>query len=159
MTAGNNANIADRMDFMGLTSENCEEIKSIKPIIERELPNALDIFYAKLRKTPEVAKFFSSDAQMSGAKNAQLGHWNAISSGRFDSDYVAKVNTIGGIHARIGLEPRWYIGGYAVLVDHLIKSVVDEHWPKKTGLFAKKRRYYFTRFWFNRCCSYESGFP
>ncbi|PCI05663.1 MAG: globin-coupled sensor protein [Hyphomicrobiales bacterium] len=138
MAGGSNINISERLDFMGLTSENCDQLKSIKPLIDREIPVALDVFYKKLRKTPEVAKFFSSDAQMNGAKTAQAGHWDSISSGRFDSAYVDKVNIIGGIHARIGLEPRWYIGGYAILVDHLIKEVIKDNWPKKSGLFGKK---------------------
>lgn len=138
MNGGSNHQISDRMDFIGLDDEACTQIKSLKPIIERELPQALDGFYEKLRKTPEVRKFFSDDAQMASAKNAQLGHWEEFSSGRFDSTYVKNVHKIGGVHARIGLEPKWYIGGYAILVEHIVKEVIKEYWPKQTGIFSKK---------------------
>ena len=39
-----------------------------------------------------------------------------IAEGQFSDDYVRAVRTIGQTHARIGLEPRWYIGGYAVVM-------------------------------------------
>lgn len=138
MTAGNKTDIAARLDFIGLTQKDCEQIASVKSIVERELPIALDDFYVLIRKTPEVAKFFDSESMISAARTSQIGHWDAISSGRFDSAYVEKVNVIGGVHARIGLEPRWYIGGYAHLVDHLIKEISKELWPSKKGFFGKK---------------------
>ncbi|MFK5979666.1 MAG: globin-coupled sensor protein [Rhizobiaceae bacterium] len=138
MAGGNNTNIAERLDFIGLSKKDCKEIASVKTIVERELPVALDDFYDLIRKTPEVAKFFKSDAMITSARSSQLGHWDAISSGRFDSGYVDKVNVIGGVHARIGLEPRWYIGGYAHLVHHLIKEISKELWPSKKGFFGKK---------------------
>lgn len=55
-----------------------------------------------------------------------MGHWVNISDGNFNDEYVGKVRTIGTIHARIGLEPQWYIGGYAIILDHLISRAVEE---------------------------------
>lgn len=118
------------MKFMGLDDKSSELIQTLKPIVEKELPIGLDKFYDQLRVTPEVSKFFSSEDHIRTAKSAQEGHWGSISSGRFDSKYVSQVRTIGSVHARIGLEPQWYIGGYALIVEHLIKSVVDELWPR-----------------------------
>jgi methyl-accepting chemotaxis protein len=33
--------------------------------------------------------------------------------GDFDDAFMKGVMAVGHAHARIGLEPRWYIGGYA----------------------------------------------
>ena len=124
------AKLMERMAFMQLDAKGCQRIRNAKSIIERELPFALDKFYDRLRATPEVRSFFPTDAMITRAKNAQMGHWAAISSGDFDERYAAHVRAIGLAHARIGLEPRWYIGGYALILEHLIKSVVSEIWPK-----------------------------
>src|SRR5690606_11999955 len=35
--------------------------------------------------------------------------------------------------ARLGLEPRWYIGGYALIVEQLIGAVMKERWPSAFG--------------------------
>ncbi|MCZ7501682.1 globin-coupled sensor protein [Agrobacterium rhizogenes] len=126
-----------RLDFMQLDQEGRAGIRSLKALVERELPHGLDKFYTQLRITPEASRFFSSDDHISRAKGAQMGHWVNIADGNFNEDYVAKVRTIGTVHARIGLEPQWYIGGYAIILDHLINSAVEEIFPKG-GMFSKK---------------------
>lgn len=130
-SAANGLNMIDeRLKFMEMTRESCAYIRSIKTTIDRELPIALDKFYAQVRKTPQTRAFFQSEDHMKAAKGAQTGHWTNISNGDFSADYVSKVRTIGTVHARIGLEPQWYIGGYAVVLDHLIQSVIAQHMGK-----------------------------
>jgi methyl-accepting chemotaxis protein len=130
----------NRMEFMELDEKARERIRQLKSIIDRELPRGLDKFYARLRATPEVQRFFEGESQIERAKTAQIGHWSAISSGTFDDRYVAKVRTIGLTHARIGLEPRWYVGGYAIILDHLINAVVAETWPSGLRVTRKGAR-------------------
>jgi methyl-accepting chemotaxis protein len=130
-------NIERRLEFMQLNAQGRASIRSLKSLVERELPHGLDKFYAQLRNSPEVKRFFSSDEHIARAKGAQQGHWVNISDGNFNDDYVNKVRTIGTVHARIGLEPQWYIGGYAIILDHLINSAVEEVFPKG-GMFSKK---------------------
>ena len=132
-----NQNVDRRLEFMQLDEAGKSGIRALKGIVDRELPIGLDKFYEQLRKTPEVKRFFSSDEHIARAQGAQEGHWRNISDANFNEDYVAKVQTIGSIHARIGLEPRWYIGGYAIILDHLINQVVQQVFPKP-GIFAKK---------------------
>lgn len=122
--------LVDRLAFMQLDAKGCERIRQLKPMVDRELPTGLDKFYARVRATPEVRRFFENDSHMVRAKGAQFDHWSAISSGNFDDRYASKVRTIGVTHARIGLEPRWYIGGYALILEHLVKSIIYEIWPK-----------------------------
>lgn len=128
--ASHGADLAKRLEFMQLDNQSVELLRTLKPLVDRELPLGLDKFYQQLRATPEVRRFFPSDAMMEKAKGAQAGHWRAISSGTFDDQYVSKVRTIGLTHARIGLSTRWYIGGYAIIVEHLVKAIVADVWPK-----------------------------
>ena len=94
------------------------------------MPKALDLFYDQLRATPEVRRFFGDESHIARAKGAQSRHWDAISSAKFDGVFANNVRTVGLTHARIGLEPQWYIGGYAIIFEHLLKSIVAETWPK-----------------------------
>ncbi|GBR02677.1 methyl-accepting chemotaxis protein [Acetobacter oeni] len=119
---------------MQMTPASCAAIRSLKPLVQRELPVALDKFYAQVRKTPETMKFFSSEQDIRRARAAQAGHWDNISEGDFSQDYAARSQTVGLVHARIGLEPRWYMGGYAIILDHLINSAVKEIFPKSRFL-------------------------
>jgi len=124
------ASLEDLIEFMGLDPAACAGILRLKPIVEREMPAALDAFYGKVRATPRLSAFFRDDAHMAAAKAAQINHWDAIGSGRFDERYVAGVRAIGLAHARVGLEPAWYIAGYAMIVDSLVKAVVGDLWPR-----------------------------
>ncbi len=122
--------LAEQMEFMGLDAQSCARIRRLKSTIERHLPAALDSFYDRVRATPEMSRFFTDEARIGAAKSAQLGHWGAIVSGDFDDRYVEHARAVGMAHARAGLAPRWYIGGYALIMESLIQSAVGEFWPK-----------------------------
>ncbi|WP_322990762.1 protoglobin domain-containing protein, partial [Hoeflea sp.] len=53
--------IAARLEFLQLDDDGCAAIRSLKAIVDRELPNGLDRFYDQLRQTPRVKRFFSSE--------------------------------------------------------------------------------------------------
>ncbi|MBP1883352.1 globin-coupled sensor protein [Sinorhizobium mexicanum] len=134
-TAGQD--IAGRLNFMALDEAAKTNLRALKPILQKELGPALDRFYARVKQTPETKAFFSSDGRITRAKNAQLGHWANIADANFNAEYGSKVRTIGQVHAKIGLEPRWYIGGYALIAEHLIGAAVKTHWPKG-GVFSRQ---------------------
>ena len=90
---------------------------------------ALKVFYDKVRTTPETKKFFSSDQHMDAAKGRQEQHWSVITDASFSETYAHAVRGIGKTHARFCLEPRWYIGGYALVVERLIHAVIKDGWP------------------------------
>jgi methyl-accepting chemotaxis protein len=60
---------------------------------------------------------------MMHAKEMQLKHWAIIMEGRFDEAYETSVTKVGEIHNKLGLEPRWYIGGYNALVSGLVEAI------------------------------------
>ncbi|PHY13508.1 globin-coupled sensor protein [Caulobacter sp. B11] len=122
--------IGERLSFMQLNSDAQRNIRAIKPIIMGALPDAMDLFYVQVQTFPQTRAFFANPERVDSAKNRQLAHWETISSGQFDQTYVAAVTKVGEVHARIGLEPRWYIGGYAILLEALIGKVLEARWPK-----------------------------
>ncbi len=65
--------------------------------------------------------------QIPRLKQAQASHWRRLFSGRFDAAYFSGVRTIGHVHHKIGLEPRWYIGGYAYVLNRLVALAVRTH--------------------------------
>ncbi|HEY2658293.1 MAG TPA: protoglobin domain-containing protein, partial [Caulobacteraceae bacterium] len=123
--------LAGRLSFMKLDAEAQASIRGVKATIMRDLPAALERFYGQVRAFPETDALFPSQSLMASAKTRQLQHWEAISSGQFDHNYLKAVTAVGEVHARIGLEPRWYIGGYALVLESLIGGVLKTRWPKR----------------------------
>ncbi|MEJ1975356.1 MAG: globin-coupled sensor protein [Acetobacteraceae bacterium] len=122
--------LAERLSFMKLDAGVRGSLHAVKSVIMGELPGALDAFYKHLQSFPEMRRLFASGRHVASAKSRQLVHWEAISSGQFDQGYVRSVTQVGEVHARIGLEPRWYIGGYALLLESLLGAVLKSRWPK-----------------------------
>lgn len=136
MTTHNEKSSLDaRLEFLGLDEKARQQLRALAPSISKNIGASLDVFYKKVRSTPETAAFFRNEDHLQGAKKRQEGHWGIVTTAQFDERYVEGVTAVGKAHARIGLEPRWYIGGYALLVEQLIHAVVRERWPSR---FARK---------------------
>ena len=118
-----NQEMQTRLEFAAFDPKQRSLLSNAQSRIERVLPKALDRFYDVVRKTPETSRFFKDEQHMSGAKAAQSSHWKSIATGQFDDAYYERVRRIGERHAIIGLEPRWYIGAYAVLLEEMFRGL------------------------------------
>ncbi|HEX2840464.1 globin-coupled sensor protein [Hyphomicrobium sp.] len=112
-----------RLSYNQIDEATAEMLRKNKELVLREMPEVLDRFYEHLGRYSETAAFFSDRAHMTKARDAQLRHWSMILDGRFDEAYEASIKRIGETHHRIGLEPRWYIGGYNALVTGLVRAI------------------------------------
>ncbi|MHA6689006.1 methyl-accepting chemotaxis protein [Devosia sp. A449] len=134
--------LQSRLDFIGLDQTARQRQARAKIHVDKHLPLALDKFYAKIAKVPAVARFFEGKPQMDKVQARQVGHWQAIADGAQDDTYFEASSRVGLVHARIGLEPRWHIGGYGVILETLVTGLVHDMMtealqPKK-GRFGKK---------------------
>ena len=114
-----------RLKFMRIDATISENLRAIWPHVEQALPGMLDGFYTHVASTPQLSALIGD--QSTRLKQAQARHWEKLFSGRFDSDYFDSVRRIGSVHNRIGLEPRWYIGGYNYILSQLAGLVVRKH--------------------------------
>jgi len=121
--------LSERLDFIGLDASTRQTLREIQPTIREHIGATLGNFYDKVSKVPGLARFFRDKAHMNVAKGLQEKHWDRLAGGELDMDYVRSVTMIGKAHARIGLEPQWYIGSYSLVVAGLVHAVVEKHWP------------------------------
>ena len=111
--------LAERLAFLRIDATTRAILTEFLPTLQRALPDILAGFYQHIRRHPDLARMFKGDAAMERAGKAQSEHWVRLFSARFDDAYVNSVRAIGLMHSRIGLEPRWYIGGYGFIIGHL----------------------------------------
>jgi hypothetical protein len=105
---------SSRMNFMRITPETSTLLREFWKIAEPKLPDILEAFYRHVTSEPKLAAMLGKDIPR--LKTAQGTHWARLFDGAFDADYMRGVRTIGHIHNKIGLEPRWYIGGYNMVL-------------------------------------------
>ncbi len=121
--------LRERLDFVEINEETRRTLQEIQPVIGEAVGPALGYFYNRISGMPALAGFFRNRGHMDAAKGLQEKHWEKLASGQLDADYVRGVTVIGKTHARIGLEPRWYIGGYSLVMAGLVRAVLEKHWP------------------------------
>jgi methyl-accepting chemotaxis protein len=129
--------LSERRRFLGLDNSALAKLKEMKRTLMQTLPEALEIFYAKATTEPRINRLFSSPAAIAHAKDQQRSHWDMISDGQFDQSYLNAVTKVGNVHAAIGLEPRWYIAGYALIFERLIAGVLEARLQRKTSFWRK----------------------
>lgn len=133
----NSGDLAARMRFMRITAPTTALLREFWIVVEPNLPAILEGFYQHVTSEPRLRELVGQSIPK--LKHAQSAHWKSLFAGRFDSSYHEGVNAIGLIHHKIGLEPRWYIGGYAYVLDRLIELAVRAHrWSpaKMCGVIA-----------------------
>ncbi|KRA95497.1 hypothetical protein ASD83_17695 [Devosia sp. Root685] len=119
--------LQSRLDFVQLDEEARARLARIRPLIEAHLVPALERFYGHIATVPAAARFFDGKAQMNRAQSKQVGHWGAIASGQLDASYFESSTRVGLRHAQIGLEPRWHIGGYSLIVETLVTGIIRDY--------------------------------
>ncbi|MBF5088571.1 globin-coupled sensor protein [Novosphingobium sp. NBM11] len=110
-----------KIAFFDIGEKEQTHFPTILRALAKHAPPALDRLYDGIAAEPSLSGFFSSQAMVEHAKQKQLDHWRQMFEGRPDDAYNARARRIGNIHAKIGLEPGWYIGAYAgVLADVIV---------------------------------------
>jgi len=116
--------INERLQFLKIDKEVVRNLRIARKLIEPELDRMLEEFYSHVLNTPQVRQAFANDQSVERARQGQKNHWlQTLLGGRFNSSYFDKAETIGRAHARVGLTPNWYIGGYCMMLDQFVRHV------------------------------------
>src|SRR5271166_3619474 len=119
-----NDNLSDRLVFIGFDEQARAALRGLQPLLRAAMGPALEKFYKQLLATPDTRRFIKDESLIPHLKKKQADHWEIIASATFDETYLRGVRAIGHGHARLGMEPRWFVDGYAVIAGHLVEAVV-----------------------------------
>ena len=125
-----------RLRFLRIDDQVCQSLGVIWQMLEPHLDGLLDDFYRHLQTVPALADLVGTPDNIERLKRAQRTHWERLFAGKFDSDYFSAVVRVGQAHERIGLEPRWYIGGYSLVMSALGEIMGTHH--RKDGRAAAR---------------------
>lgn len=115
----------ERLRFMGITGETTRLLREFWPVVVPHLPDILTGFYNHAASIPKLAGLVSD--QVPRLKKAQETHWERLFTSGFSESYFEGVRTIGWVHNKINLEPRWYIGGYNYVLSRLADIAIQSN--------------------------------
>jgi len=116
-----------RLRFLDIDQAVIENLRKAREILEPEFDRMLDAFYARISGEPQLQDLFLDNESMTRARAAQKNYWlKSLLAGEFTSDHFDRAELIGRAHARVGLTPSWYIGGYNKMLAQFIQHIMAQ---------------------------------
>lgn len=118
-----------RLSYVNLTEKDCDVLKKFKPVIEKNADNIIDEFYKNIMRFPELdAVIHNAGSNVERLKVTQKRYLLEIFEGVFDDAYFESQLKIGVMHKKIGLTPRWYLGGYSIYLQQINPLILRKYW-------------------------------
>jgi methyl-accepting chemotaxis protein len=127
---------AARLEYLKIDQETRGLLRDFLPVLDGNLQSILDAFYEHITQWPDLKTLVGDEKKIGMLKGAQKQHWNTLFSGQFDEDYFRRSTLIGQAHERIGLLPRWYMGGYLFTLMR-ITEILAKQYRKKPEQMVK----------------------
>jgi len=121
------ADLELRLSYLDLGPSDLERLAALKPVFAEHADELVDAFYHRLLSFPPTRQLLSDPAVRVRLVSVQRDYLLSLADPIIDDAYIDQRRTIGETHERIGLEPRWYLGAYALYLSLLIPLVYEAH--------------------------------
>jgi signal transduction histidine kinase len=119
------ADTRQRLAFLNLGDEDRSLLADLEPVLERHADSLVAAFYRHLLSFGPTRELLRDPKVKDRLLGKQREYLVSLARPGFDADFVAERRRIGEVHQRIGLDPRWYLGAYA-LYQSLLTPVIWE---------------------------------
>jgi len=120
-------NLNDSLAFGRITEETRATLRALAPLVDGQIDTILDALYGHVLQWPDLKALFGSEERIKGARERQRQHWRALFGASYDADYIASVRRIAATHARIGLQPSFYISAYLLALEEIHALVLRQY--------------------------------
>jgi len=117
--------VKERLAFFQLGDEERTLLAGLRPILEQHADGLVAAFYRHLLSFEPTRALLRDPEVTQRLLRKQRVYLLSLAGGQFDEPYVADRLAIGETHERIGLEPRYYLGAYALYFALLAPIVRD----------------------------------
>jgi len=118
---------AERLAFFDLGSDDAAALQAWGPRSEANVGAIVDEFYAHLRRFPVLARLLDAEpGRFERLKVLQRQHFLSLADGRFDDEYFESRLRVGDTHQRVGLQPTWYMGAFALYLRLAIRTLLQD---------------------------------
>jgi signal transduction histidine kinase len=118
--------VEQRRAYLHLDDEQLALLASLRPVLEKHADSLVDSFYQHLLTFEPTRALLRDPEVRNRLLLQQRDYLLTLTSPTIDDAYVVHRERIGQTHVRIGLEPRWYLGAYALYVSLLAPVLFDE---------------------------------
>ena len=117
---------AQRLAFLHLGQEDRVLLAELEPLLEKQADGLVAAFYRHLLSFGPTRKLLRDPVVKNRLLVKQREYLLSLAHPTFDVAFVAQRRQIGEVHQRIGLDPRWYLGAYALYQSLLTPVIWDQ---------------------------------
>ena len=117
-----------RLGYLDLGPADLERLGAMQPVLEKHAAGLVDSFYHHLLSFSSTRRLLVDPGVRERLMSAQREYLLSLAGTTIDESYLEQRRLIGEVHERIGLEPRWYLGAYALYLSLLV-PLVHEMYP------------------------------
>lgn len=113
--------------FLDLDDESIGYLDGLRPVIEKNLTEITDIFYARVIKLPEIENFIKKKSTVEQLKKTFQKFLRTLYITDITAQYIQEKHHIGQIHCKIHLPAEWFILAFGSLKSTLIPFIVSTY--------------------------------
>jgi methyl-accepting chemotaxis protein len=126
--------IKKRLDYLRIDEAAKSNMGDFFSTIQSDAPDIIASFYNHLAQFEETQNIITSHSTVENLTKTQLAHWTQMFKGDYSNDYIDRALKVGRVHDAIGLEPRWYLGGYFLILEKLITTFLKKKGVKSSAI-------------------------
>jgi signal transduction histidine kinase len=119
--------LEQRIAYLNLRPSDLELLAELRPILEEQAEAVVAAFYRHLLSFPATRELLGNPEVRERLLHAQREYLLSLAGPTLDDAFVKGRREIGEAHKRIGLEPSWYLGAYALYLSILIPIVHEAY--------------------------------
>lgn len=115
-----------QLKFVGLDEKDIIKLTKLKPLIEENVVEIVDHFYANIANIPQLTNIIENHSTIDTLKQTLERYILDMVSGDIGKNYIMHRKMIGKVHNKIGLFPEWYIGAYTIIQNEMLKLLIKK---------------------------------
>jgi signal transduction histidine kinase len=119
-----------RKQFVNFTQEDVKLLKQLHPLCLAHSSKIMEALYDWIMQFEETKKFIMTNEMLIHLKSVQEKYFLGLTAGDYGEQYLIGRLRIGRVHHKVGLEPRWYLGTYAIYIQLILREVMREFQDK-----------------------------
>lgn len=118
------------LQLLKLDENQLTLLQEFKPILERNVEDVVDKFYAHIMKVPQMGGIIEEFSSVERLRGLQKNYLLSIFPAKIDDEFISTRIKIGDVHKRIDLPPFYYLSSYQTFFD-LLLPLIFGHYRRK----------------------------
>jgi signal transduction histidine kinase len=124
---GESVDLSQRLAYLSLGRGDLELLTALRPIFEKHADNLVAAFYRHLLSFEPTRRLLRDAGVKERVLKLQRDYLMSLAGPTVDEAFLAQRRRIGAVHQRVGLEPGWYLGAYALYTALLTPHICEAY--------------------------------